>query len=46
MQTAKRFSSLEGIDGSGKSTHIDMLVRALESEGNQRYGQPHGDYKG
>jgi dTMP kinase len=33
MQTAKRFFSLEGIDGSGKSTHIDMLVRALESEG-------------
>ena len=33
MQTAKKFFSLEGIDGSGKSTHIDMLVRALESEG-------------
>lgn len=33
MKTAKRFFSLEGIDGSGKSTQIDMLIRSLESEG-------------
>ncbi|SHL15562.1 dTMP kinase [Fibrobacter sp. UWEL] len=33
MKTAKRFFSLEGIDGSGKSTQIDMLIKELESEG-------------
>ena len=35
MKTAKNFFSLEGIDGSGKSTQIDMLVRVLESEGHK-----------
>ncbi len=29
MKTAKKFFSLDGIDGSGKSTQIDMLVRVL-----------------
>ena len=33
MKTAKRFFSLEGIDGSGKTTQIDMLIAALEGEG-------------
>ena len=33
MLTAKRFFSLEGIDGSGKTTQIDMLIAALEGEG-------------
>ena len=33
MQTAKRFFSLEGIDGSGKTTQIDMLIAALTKEG-------------
>lgn len=33
MKTAKRFFSLEGIDGSGKSTQIDMLIASLEAEG-------------
>lgn len=44
MKTAKRFFSLEGIDGSGKSTQIDLLVAALESEGYQvvRLREPGG----
>lgn len=44
MKTARRFFSLEGIDGSGKSTQIDMLVSALESEGYQvvRLREPGG----
>jgi len=44
MKTAKRFFSLEGIDGSGKSTQIDMLVRALEAEGHKvvRLREPGG----
>jgi len=33
MNTSKRFFSLEGIDGSGKTTQIDMLIAALENEG-------------
>lgn len=33
MLTSKRFFSLEGIDGSGKTTQIDMLSSALEAEG-------------
>lgn len=33
MKTAKRFFSLEGIDGSGKSTQIDMLIKVLEAKG-------------
>lgn len=33
MKTAKRFFSLEGIDGSGKSTQIDMLIASLEADG-------------
>ena len=33
MKTARHFFSLEGIDGSGKSTQIDMLIQTLEAEG-------------
>ena len=33
MKTAKHFFSLEGIDGSGKTTQIDMLIDALTKEG-------------
>lgn len=33
MKTAKRFFCLEGIDGSGKTTQLDMLAAALEAEG-------------
>ena len=32
MKTAKHFFSLEGIDGSGKTTQIDMLIDALTKE--------------
>ena len=33
MKTAKHFFSLEGIDGSGKTTQIDMLIDTLTKEG-------------
>lgn len=33
MKTAKRFFCLEGIDGSGKSTHIEKLAATLTAEG-------------
>jgi len=33
MKTAKHFFCLEGIDGSGKTTQIDMLIDALTKEG-------------
>ena len=33
MKTSKHFFSLEGIDGSGKTTQIDMLIDALTKEG-------------
>lgn len=44
MKTAKHFFSLEGIDGSGKSTQIDMLIKTLESEGYEvvRLREPGG----
>ena len=33
IQTRKRFFSLEGIDGSGKTTQMDLLQKALEEKG-------------
>lgn len=33
LQTAKNFFSLEGVDGSGKTTQMDLLQKAIESKG-------------
>lgn len=33
LQTTKRFFSLEGVDGSGKTTQMDLLQKALEAKG-------------
>lgn len=35
MRTRGRFVTLEGIDGAGKSTHLDWLRRRLEAEGHR-----------
>ncbi len=44
MRTSKRFFSLEGIDGSGKTTQLEMLAHALESRGYScvRFREPGG----
>lgn len=33
LQTRKHFFSLEGVDGSGKTTQMDLLQKALEEKG-------------
>lgn len=44
MRTAKNFFCLEGIDGSGKTTQLEMLARALKARGHSivRLREPGG----
>ena len=44
MKTAKRFFCLEGIDGSGKTTQLDMLAAALARDGYEvvKFREPGG----